>query len=50
MMNQNKQKLTATNFDLPSLHLLRPEIQTTLKDAEVHLSEFNDDTEQALYC
>lgn len=47
MMNQNKQKLTATNFDLPSLHLLRPEIQTTLKDAEVHLSEFNDDTEQA---
>lgn len=47
MMNQNKQKLTATNFDLPSLHLLRPEIQATLKDAEVHLSEFNDDTEQA---
>lgn len=32
---------------MPSLHLLRPEIQTTLKDAEVHLSEFNDDTEQA---
>lgn len=47
MMNNAKQKLTATNFDLPSLHLLRSEIQTTLKDAEVHLSEFNDDTEQA---
>lgn len=47
MMNNAKQKLISTNFDLPSLHLLRPEIQTTLKDAEVHLSEFNDDIEQA---
>lgn len=47
MMNNAQQKLTTTNFDLPSLHLLRPEIQTTLKDAEVHLSEFNDDTEQS---
>lgn len=46
-MNNAQQKLTTTNFDLPSLHLLRPEIQTTLKDAEVHLSEFNDDTEQS---
>lgn len=41
------QKLTATNFDLPSLHLLRPEIEVTLHDAEIHLSEFNDDHSQA---
>ncbi|MFW2176808.1 MULTISPECIES: hypothetical protein [unclassified Moraxella] len=40
-------KLTATNFDLPSLHLLRQEIEVTLSDAEAHLSEFNDDTSQA---
>ena len=31
----NSQKLTATNFDLPSLHLLRPEIVVTLHDAEI---------------
>lgn len=43
----NSQKLTATNFDLPSLHLLRPEIVVTLHDAEMHLSEFNDDSSQA---
>ena len=43
----NSQKLTATNFDLPSLHLLRPELAVTLHDAEVHLSEFNDDGSQA---
>ena len=43
----NPQKLTATNFDLPSLHLLRPEIAVTLHDAEMHLSEFNDDSSQA---
>lgn len=46
-MNTTTQKLTTTNFDLPSLHLLRPEIETTLKDAEIHLSEFNDDSSQA---
>lgn len=38
---------TATNFDLPSLHLLRPELEVTLHDAETHLSEFNDDDSQA---
>lgn len=43
----NSQKLTTTNFDLPSLHLLRPEIAVTLHDAEMHLSEFNDDSSQA---
>ncbi|MFL0428127.1 hypothetical protein ACH0AB_08010 [Moraxella sp. 179-F 1C4 NHS] len=43
----NSQKLTATNFDLPSLHLLRPEIAVMLHDAEMHLSEFNDDSSQA---
>ncbi len=43
----NSQKLTVTNFDLPSLHLLRPEIAVTLHDAEMHLSEFNDDSCQA---
>ena len=43
----DSQKLTATNFDLPSLHLLRPEIAVTLHDAEMHLSEFNDDSSQA---
>ena len=45
--SSNSQKLTATNFDLPSLHLLRPEIAVTLHDAEMHLSEFNDDSSQA---
>lgn len=44
---QAPQKLTATNFDLPSLHLLRPEIAVTLHDAEMHLGEFNDDIGQA---
>ena len=43
----NSQKLTVTNFDLPSLHLLRPELAVTLHDAEMHLSEFNDDSSQA---
>lgn len=38
---------SATNFDLPSLHLLRQEIEVTLHDAEIHLSEFNDDNSQA---
>lgn len=37
---------TATNFDLPSLHLLLEEIDVALKDAETHLSEFHDDEEQ----
>lgn len=37
----------ATNFDLPSLHILLEEIEAALKDAEVHLSEFHDDEEQA---
>lgn len=40
-------RMTATNFDLPSLHLLRQEIAVTLHDAEIHLSEFNDDNAQA---
>ncbi len=39
--------LSVTNFDLPSLHLLHDEILTILKDTETHLSEFNDDLEQA---
>lgn len=43
----NSQKPTVTNFDLPSLHLLRPELAVTLHDAEMHLSEFNDDSSQA---
>lgn len=38
---------TATNFDVPSLHLLLGEIEVALKDAETHLSEFHDDEEQA---
>lgn len=38
---------TTTNFDLPSLHLLRQEIAVVLKDAEVHLREFYDDPDQA---
>lgn len=37
---------SATNFDLPSLHILLAEIEVALKDAEVHLSEFHDDEEQ----
>lgn len=43
----NTSTLSANNFDLPSLHLLRSEIDVALKDAETHLSEFNDDSEQA---
>ncbi|WP_367104042.1 hypothetical protein [uncultured Psychrobacter sp.] len=52
-MSQSEQiALTApapsvTNFNLPSLHLLHNEITIILKDAEIHLSEFNDDKEQA---
>jgi len=52
-MDQSAQmKLTAptlsvTDFNLPSLHLLHDEVIATLKDTEVHLSEFNDDSSQA---
>ncbi|MBE0444650.1 hypothetical protein [Psychrobacter sp. FME5] len=52
-MDQSAQmKLTAptlsvTDFNLPSLHLLYDEIIVTLKDTEIHLSEFNDDSSQA---
>ncbi len=52
-MDQSAQmKLTAptlsiTDFNLPSLHLLHDEIIVTLKDAEIHLGEFNDDDSQA---
>ena len=52
-MDQSAQmKLTAptlsvTDFNLPSLHLLHDEIIATLKDTEIHLSEFNDDSDQA---
>lgn len=48
MMNQHALQInSATNFDLPSLHILLEEIDVALKDAEVHLSEFHDDEEQA---
>jgi len=52
-MDQSAQmKLTAptlsvTDFNLPSLHLLHDEVVATLKDTEIHLSEFNDDNSQA---
>ncbi len=52
-MDQSAQmKLTAptlsvTDFNLHSLHLLHDEIVVTLKDTEIHLSEFNDDNTQA---
>jgi len=52
-MDQSAQmKLTAptlsvTDFNLPSLHLLHDEVVATLKDTEIHLSEFNDDNTQA---
>jgi len=52
-MDQSAQmKLTAptlsvTDFNLPSLHLLHDEVIATLKDTEIHLSEFNDDSSQA---
>lgn len=39
--------LSITNFNLPSLHLLHNEITVILKDTENHLSEFNDDKQQA---
>ena len=39
--------LSVTDFNLPSLHLLHDEIIVTLKDTEIHLSEFNDDSSQA---
>ena len=39
--------LSITNFDLPSLHLLHSEILVTLKNAEIHLSDFNDSQSQA---
>lgn len=44
---QSHSATSATNFDLPSLHILRAEINVALSDAESHLSEFNDDEEQA---
>lgn len=37
---------SASNFDLPSLHLLRSEISGILNDGERHLNQFNDDSEQ----
>ena len=43
-LNKN---MSITNFDLSSLHLLHDEIVVILKDTEAHLSEFNDDIEQA---
>ncbi len=52
-MNQSAQMklsaptLSVTDFNLPSLHLLHDEIIVTLKDTEIHLSEFNDDNSQA---
>lgn len=52
-MDQSAQmKLTAptlsvTDFNLPSLHLLHDEVIATLKDTEIHLGEFNDDSSQA---
>lgn len=39
--------LSITNFDLPSLHLLHNEITVTLKNAENHLRDFNDNLSQA---
>ncbi len=39
--------LSATNFDLSSLYILKNEISVVLKTAEVHLSEFNDNKIQA---
>lgn len=39
--------ISITNFDLTSLYLLRPEINVILHTAEQHLSEFNDDSDQA---
>ena len=38
---------SSTNFDFDSLHVLQPEINVVLKDAEVHLREFYDDPDQA---
>lgn len=46
MSQATEKNSTATNFDLPSLHLLLEEIDVALKDAETHLSEFHDDEEQ----
>ncbi len=52
-MSQSKQTtlitpaLSITNFNLPSLHLLHNEIAVILRDTENHLSEFNDDKQQA---
>lgn len=43
----NTPTLSITNFDLPSLHLLHPEIVTILKDAEFHLNEFYNDDQKA---
>lgn len=47
MPRPNSQTLTVTNFDLPSLHVLRPELAVMLHDAEMHLTQFNDDSSQA---
>lgn len=38
---------SSTNFDFDSLHVLQPEINVVLKDAETHLREFYDDPDQA---
>ena len=45
--NLSAPTLSITNFDLPSLHLLHSEILVTLKNAEIHLSDFNDNKSQA---
>ena len=45
--NLSAPTLSITNFDLPSLHLLHSEIIVTLKNAEIHLSDFNDHQTQA---
>ncbi len=38
--------ISTTNFDLPSVHMLLPEIDVALKDAETSLSEFYDDKDK----
>ncbi|WP_230656473.1 hypothetical protein [Psychrobacter sp. I-STPA10] len=44
---QKSNTISTTNFDLPSLHLLRNEIDTALKNTEKNLSQFNDDVSKA---
>ena len=43
---QSAQTLTTTNFELPSLHIIRPEIRETLQTAELHLRQFTEDHTQ----